>query len=86
MNSRSARFDEPNLFDLDRKKTAHLTFSCGPHLCIGHVLGRAKLRVLTEEWVKRIPAFSPVAGERHAFRIGTVMALDSLPLQWPVAA
>lgn len=81
-----ARFEEPNLFDLDRKKTAHLTFSSGPHLCIGHVLGRAELRVLTEEWVKRIPAFSPVAGERHAFRIGTVMALDSLPLQWPVAA
>lgn len=80
-----ARFEQPNLFDLDRKKTAHLTFSSGPHLCVGHVLGRAELRVLTEEWVKRIPSFSAVAGERHAFRIGTVMALESLPLQWPVA-
>lgn len=80
-----ARFDQPNLFDMDRKKAAHLTFSSGPHLCVGHVLGRAELRVLTEEWVKRIPSFSVVPGERHAFRIGTVMALDSLPLQWPVA-
>lgn len=81
-----ARFERPNLFDLDRKKTAHLTFSTGPHLCVGHVLARAELRVLTEEWVKRIPSFSAVAGERHAFRIGTVMALESLPLQWPAVA
>lgn len=79
-----AKFERPNAFDLDRKKTAHLTFSSGPHLCVGHVLGRAELRILTEEWVKRIPAFRAIAGERHAFRIGTVMALESLPLEWSV--
>ena len=77
-----AKFASPNAFDLDRKKTAHLTFSSGPHLCVGHVLGRAELRILTEEWVKRIPAFRATPGERHAFRIGTVMALESLPIEW----
>lgn len=81
-----AKFDHPNAFDLDRKRTAHLTFSSGPHLCIGHVLGRAELRILTEEWVKRIPSFRSTAGERHAFRIGTVMALESLPIELNVAA
>ncbi len=80
-----ARFDAPNAFDLDRKRTAHLTFSSGPHLCIGHVLGRAELRILTEEWVKRIPAFRAVPGEKHAFRTGTVMALENLPLEWALA-
>jgi len=79
-----AKFEQPNAFDLDRKKTAHLTFSSGPHLCVGHVLGRAELRILTEEWVKRIPAFRATAGERHAFRIGTVMALEALPIEWAV--
>lgn len=79
-----AKFEQPNAFDLDRKKSAHLTFSSGPHLCVGHVLGRAELRILTEEWVKRIPAFCATPGERHAFRIGTVMALESLPLEWSV--
>jgi cytochrome P450 len=79
-----AKFAAPNVFDLDRKKAAHLTFSSGPHLCVGHVLGRAELRILTEEWVKRIPAFQAVPGERHAFRIGTVMALETLPLRWTV--
>lgn len=79
-----AKFDAPNAFDLDRKKTAHMTFSSGPHLCVGHVLGRAELRILTEEWVRRIPAFQATPGERHAFRIGTVMALETLPLQWTI--
>ncbi|WP_422059665.1 cytochrome P450 [Sphingopyxis sp.] len=81
-----AKFDQPNIFDLDRKKTAHLTFSSGPHLCVGHVLGRAELRILTEEWIKRIPSFQATPGERHAFRIGTVMALESLPLEWAEAS
>lgn len=80
-----AKFDAPNAFDLDRKRTAHLTFSSGPHLCIGHVLGRAELRILTEEWIKRVPAFRAVPGERHAFRTGTVMALENLPLEWSAA-
>lgn len=80
-----AKFEAPNLFDLDRRKTAHLTFSSGPHLCVGHVLGRAELRILTEEWVKRIPAFRAVPGEKHGFRIGTVMALESLPIEWDIA-
>ena len=80
-----AKFDRPNAFDLDRKRAAHVTFSSGPHLCVGHVLGRAELRILTEEWFKRIPKFNAVAGERHAFRTGTVMALENLPLEWSLA-
>lgn len=79
------RFEHPEVFDLDRKRTAHLTFSTGPHLCVGHILGRTELRILTEEWIRRIPVFRAVPGERHAFRLGTVMALESLPIQWPSA-
>jgi len=79
------KFNEPNIFDIDRKKTAHLTFSSGPHLCVGHILGRAELRVLTEEWIKRIPQFHATEEAKHHFRIGTVMALDSLPIEWNVA-
>ena len=76
------RFDHPNMLDIDRKRTTHITFSTGPHLCIGHVLGRAEIRVLTEEWFKRIPAFELVPDSDRAFRTGTVMALENLPLRW----
>lgn len=73
---------DPARFDIDRERSTHLTFSTGPHLCIGHILARAEIRVLTEEWLKRVPAFEAVAGERHGFRIGTVTAIQSLPIRW----
>ena len=50
------------------------------------ILARSEIRILVEEWLKRIPRFSAVPGVAHAFRIGTVTALDSLPLRWPVGA
>lgn len=79
------KFAAPDVLDIDRKRAAHITFSTGPHLCIGHVLGRAEIRYLTEEWFKRIPSFHIASDEPRAFRTGTVMALETLPLAWPVA-
>ena len=81
-----ARFDRPNSFDLTRPRAAHLTFSSGPHLCVGHVLARAEIRILTEEWVRRIPSFRLVPGAPHRVRAGTVMAIENLPLEWDVAS
>jgi cytochrome P450 len=78
------RFDRPNEFDVDRKALTHLTFSSGPHLCLGHNLARLEIRVLTEEWIKRIPEFSLKPGVHHKSRAGTVMALEALPLVWKV--
>ncbi|BEU99388.1 cytochrome P450 [Novosphingobium olei] len=76
------KFASPNVFDIDRKKAAHVTFSTGPHLCIGHVLGRAEIRVLAEEWFKRVKSFRLASDDPRPFRTGTVMALESLPIAW----
>ena len=78
------KFENPHALDIDRKKVAHMTFSTGPHLCIGHVLGRAEIRVLVEEWARRIPSFSIKEGGERPFRTGTVMALENLPLEWSI--
>lgn len=80
-----SKFVAPDAIDIDRKRVAHVTFSTGPHLCIGHVLGRAEIRVLTEEWFKRVPSFRIVSDEPRDFRTGTVMALETLPLTWTAA-
>lgn len=74
---------DPNTFRLDRTQKRHLAFSTGPHMCLGHILARAELRILTEEWLKRVPRFAPVTGASHRFRLGNVNALSSLPLRWP---
>jgi len=77
---------DPDRFDIDRQGNvrSNVTFSSGAHLCLGHILARAEIRVLTEEWVKRIPSFSAKSGVRHGFRIGLVHAIESLPLRWDV--
>jgi len=79
------KLDDPNRFDIDRKEKPHLNFSTGPHLCLGHALARAEMRILAEEWLKRVPSFRSKAGVRHGFRIGTVIALESLPIEWDAA-
>lgn len=77
------KFASPDLIDIDRPRQAHITFSTGSHLCIGHVLGRAEIRILTEEWFRRIPAFALQDEGVRGFRMGTVMALETLPITWP---
>lgn len=76
------RFDRPNEFDVDREALSYLTFSSGPHLCLGHHLARLEIRILSEEWIKRIPNFRLKPNVRHPSRAGTVMAIETLPLEW----
>ena len=80
------RNPDPENFDLDRKNRAHITFSTGPHTCIGNMLARMEMRVFTEVWLKRIPSFSLASAEKPRWRPGTVMALESLPIKWDVPA
>ena len=81
------RFDAPNSFNIERQSLTSLTFSTGPHLCLGHNLARLEIRILTEEWMKRMPTFSLKPGVRHVSRAGAVMAIESLPIIWtPKAA
>jgi cytochrome P450 len=69
-------------FDLDRKQREFLTFSKGPHLCIGHFLARAEIRILTEEWLKQVPSFRLKPGARQEYTMGTTVGLKHAPLVW----
>lgn len=71
-------------FDIDRKNREHMTFSKGAHLCIGHFLARAEIRILTEEWLKRVPRFSIKPGGVQKYTTGTTMGITNLPLVWKV--
>ncbi|HEX7759758.1 MAG TPA: cytochrome P450 [Caulobacteraceae bacterium] len=89
LNSQLGRDERENAdalkLDVDRSHRRLLTFSVGPHLCLGHNLARAEMKVLTEEWVKQIPSFRAAPGFAPSFRAGMVMSLKALPLEWPVA-
>src|SRR5581483_1779595 len=74
--------DHGNVFDIDRDQSVNITFFVGPHLRIGHILARTEIRILTEEWLKRIPSFRAKPGVRTGFRMGAVTAIERLPLEW----
>ena len=44
------------------------------------------MRILVEEWLKRIPRFQLKPGTRLKNRLGLVMALEGLPLEWERSA
>ncbi|WP_077032923.1 cytochrome P450 [Pelomonas sp. KK5] len=83
MASRDAAANpDPHRFDLDRKPREIMTFSRGPHLCVGHFLARSEIRILTEEWLQRVPSFRLQSGARQEYTTGTTFGLKHLPLEW----
>lgn len=74
---------EPLKIDLDRTNRKMMPFSTGVHLCLGHILARAEMRILTEEWVKRIPQMRVKPGFTPQYRGGLVIAMKGLDLVWP---
>ncbi|HSV45740.1 MAG TPA: cytochrome P450 [Ramlibacter sp.] len=56
-NRDPAVFEDPDQVKLDRKRNRHLTFSSGPHRCLGSNVARLELRVALEEWLAAMPHF-----------------------------
>jgi cytochrome P450 len=80
------RNPHPEIFNVDRENRAHIAFSTGPHTCIGNYLARLEMRILTEEWTRRIPKFWRAPGTKPKWRSGGVAALSQVYLEWPVPA
>lgn len=72
----------PEEFDMDREIRKHIAFSTGPHFCLGNFLARTEMRILTEEWVRRIPSFRRKPGTEPTIRTGGVAAVADLWFEW----
>jgi cytochrome P450 len=71
--------DDAQRCDVTRKITRHMTFSYGPHHCIGAAAARLQARIALDELLARCPDFSvdPDAGR---FAPGSfVRRYESLP-------
>ncbi|CAN5182798.1 cytochrome P450 [soil metagenome] len=75
-------FPDPLAFDMNRENKVHIAFNSGPHRCAGSHLARIELRILYEEWLRRIPEFRLDPDRPATFHGGHVIGVDSLPLIW----
>ncbi len=75
-------WDNPTEVDLDREDKAHITFSAGPHRCVGSHLARIELRTVYEEFLRRIPTFHLDESKPARFRGGKVLGVRHLDIVW----
>jgi cytochrome P450 len=79
------RWPDPLDVRIDRCPRDHMAFGVGTHRCPGANLARAELRIVLEEWLKRIPDFAIADGADVVYIAGAVDGLQSLPITWPVS-
>ena len=58
-------FEHGEVVDFDRKAVTHFSFGSGPHRCLGSHLARLELKIVLEEWHKRIPVYEATVGRRE---------------------
>lgn len=76
-------FDRAADFVIDRSPNRHMTFGIGPHRCLGSNLARAELRIVLEEFLRRIPDYELMDDELVApSTIGIVNGWVSVPIKF----
>jgi nocardicin N-oxygenase len=84
-NRDPAVFTDPNRFDITRSNAAqHISFTHGPHFCVGAHLARTELRMALETLVTRLPNLAvAVADEELRWKENSLnRALHQLPVTW----
>ena len=83
VGSRDAdEYPDPHKIDFARENTRNISFSAGPHRCIGSHLARREFKIALEEWTTRVPQFRLKPGETPVVHSMGVWGVDYLPLVW----
>jgi cytochrome P450 len=82
-NYDSTAFDNPTSVDFSREGARrHLSFSAGPHHCIGSHLARRELTIAIQEWLARVPPFEALNVDQVEMRAAGVFGLEKLHFKW----
>jgi cytochrome P450 len=76
----------PNPFtvDFDRGPVPYNSLGNGPHKCVGQHLARMELRIMLEEWARRMPIVGLDPAMPPASHAGGVIGVDRLHLKWDI--
>jgi alpha-terpineol hydroxylase len=77
-------FADPDTFDVTRRPNPHLSFSFGPHVCLGQHVSKLEMRILFEELLPRLKSIE-LAGEPVWKVSNFVSGIKSLPLRLTAA-
>jgi len=67
---------------MDGKVHRHWGFGGGPHRCLGSHLARLELKLIVDEWLRRIPEFSVKVGEEPQIVFpANTFSLERVPLK-----
>lgn len=78
VNRDGEEFDSPLELDFTRSTNRHVTFSAGPHRCIGSAMARMMLAVALEEFHTAIPSYELESEESH---LGGVWGMNAVRLR-----
>ncbi len=74
------RWDNPDVFDLDRDPSGHVGFGMGIHQCVGQHVARLEAEALLTALARRVAAIE-LAGPPRRHHNNTLRALGSLPVR-----
>jgi cytochrome P450 len=77
-----AVFENPREVNFDRKRKPNLSFTAGPHSCMGAHLARLEMKVGLAEFLRRIPDFKLKDGTGIEYWPGGVIGPKLVPLVW----
>jgi cytochrome P450 len=73
-------FANPDAFDVERERRAHLTFGCGHHVCVGNALARLEGRIALDEVLNRFADWEVDLGAARMTSASTVRGWETLPV------
>ncbi len=77
------RYENPDVFDIHREDTQHLTFGFGLHFCLGASLARLEGRVALDELLNRFPEWDVDPAGMKLAPTSTVRGWESMPIVLP---
>ena len=83
-NGDDAAFPHAEQVALDRGENRHASFGLGVHRCLGSHLARLEVRLVIDEFHRRIPDYD-LAPDTDLHRVPFFEGFDRLPITFPVA-